>query len=50
MVAAAQYELARLLPDARVVEIEGAGHESILSRPEEYVAAIEAYLDGDSDD
>lgn len=47
MHAAAQYELAGLLPGATVFEIEGAGHESILSRPEEYVAAVESFMDDD---
>lgn len=38
----AQYELARLLPDPMVVELEGAGHESILTRPDAYVDVIDA--------
>jgi pimeloyl-ACP methyl ester carboxylesterase len=39
-----QYELAALIGADRVVEIAGAGHESVLSHPEEYVAAIESFL------
>ena len=39
-----QYELAELIRAHRVVEIAGAGHESVLSHPEEYVAAIESFL------
>lgn len=42
-----QRRLAALLPDPRVVEIVGAGHESILSRPEEYVAALRVFLEGE---
>lgn len=42
-----QYELARLIAAKRVVEIDGAGHESVLSRPDEYVAAIESFLSED---
>ncbi len=39
-----QHELARLIQAERLVEIDGAGHESVLSRPAEYVAAIESFL------
>lgn len=39
-----QYDLAERIGAARVVEIPDVGHESILSRPEEYVAAIEGFL------
>lgn len=42
-----QRELAALVNANRVVEVAGAGHESILSRPNEYVAAITAFLSGD---
>ena len=42
-----QYELARLIDTERVVEIDGAGHESVLSRFDEYVAAIESFLSDD---
>ena len=42
-----QYELAELIAPERVVEIAGAGHESVMSRSEEYVAAIESFLDDD---
>jgi 3-oxoadipate enol-lactonase len=43
----AQRELAVLIDADQVVEVAGAGHESILSRPEEYVAAIRSFLSGD---
>ena len=39
-----QYELAELIGADRVVEITGAGHESVLSHPEEYAAAVESFL------
>ena len=39
-----QYELAELVGADPVVEILGAGHESVLSHPEDYVAAIESFL------
>jgi pimeloyl-ACP methyl ester carboxylesterase len=39
-----QYELAELIGADRVVEIPGTGHESVLSHPEEYIAAIESFL------
>lgn len=42
-----QRELAALIGADRVVEITGAGHESVLSRPEEYVAAVESFLTDD---
>lgn len=35
-----QRELASLLPEAHIVELPNAGHESILSQPQQYVAAI----------
>lgn len=37
----AQRELARLLPEARMVELEGAGHESILTRVDDYLHLID---------
>ena len=40
----AQRELASLMPEAEVVELAGAGHESILSRPEEYVDTIVRFV------
>ncbi len=40
-----QYELASLLPDADLVEIEGGYHESVLNRPREYVEAISRFVD-----
>lgn len=39
-----QYELAELIGANPVVEISGAGHESVLSHPEDYVVAIESFL------
>ncbi len=39
-----QYDLAERIDADRVVEIPGVGHESILSRPEVYVNAIEGFL------
>ncbi len=42
-----QYELANLIDPDRVVEIPGVGHESIMSRSEEYVAAIDSFLSDD---
>ena len=39
-----QYDLAGRIGAEQIVEIEGAGHESILSRPEVYVEAIEGFL------
>ena len=39
-----QQELASLMPDAEIVELPGAGHESILSRPEEYVDIIKRFV------
>jgi 3-oxoadipate enol-lactonase len=41
----AQLELAGLLPEARVVELDGAGHESILTRVDDYVDVIEAFTE-----
>ena len=41
-----QYELAALLTDPTVVEIAGSGHESIIARPDEYVAVIEQFVEG----
>jgi len=43
---AAQRELAGLLPGAMVVELEDAGHESILTRTDAYVAVIDALTSG----
>jgi len=40
-----QYELARLLPEAELVELDGGFHESVLNRPGEYVAAIGRFID-----
>jgi len=42
-----QYELAELIDPERTVEIAGAGHESVMSRPAEYVAALESFLTDD---
>ena len=41
-----QRDLAERVGAERIVEIEGAGHESVLSRPEVYVEAIEGFLLG----
>jgi pimeloyl-ACP methyl ester carboxylesterase len=40
----AQRELASLMPAAEIVRLPGAGHESILSRPEEYVGIIKRFV------
>ena len=40
----AQYELASLLPEAAVHEVLGAGHEAILTRPEEFIDVIETFV------
>lgn len=37
---------ARLLPDARVVAIAGAGHAPFLSHPERFVETVEGFVDG----
>lgn len=42
--APAQRELASLIPDARLLEIEGTGHEAVLSRPEDLAKAIESFI------
>jgi pimeloyl-ACP methyl ester carboxylesterase len=42
-----QNDLAERLTDPAVVCIEGAGHESILTRGLEYVAAIDSFLGSD---
>ena len=42
----AQRDLAARLADPVVIEIEDAGHASVLSRPEVYVKAIDEFLDG----
>jgi len=41
-----QYELAGLLDDPEIVELHGARHESILSRPREYVEALTRFAAG----
>jgi pimeloyl-ACP methyl ester carboxylesterase len=41
-----QRDLAERIGAERVVLIEGAGHESPLTRPDEYVRAITGFLDG----
>jgi len=43
--ASTQRELAELLIDSEVVELEGSGHEAILSRPDEFAAAIAEFAD-----
>ncbi|MDX2468483.1 MAG: alpha/beta hydrolase, partial [Acidimicrobiia bacterium] len=40
-----QYEMASLLPNAELVELEGGFHESVLNRPGEYVEAISRFVD-----
>lgn len=40
-----QYELASLIPDARVTEIIGARHEVVWSHPEEIIEALRSFLD-----
>jgi pimeloyl-ACP methyl ester carboxylesterase len=40
-----QYELAALLPDAEVIEIDGAGHEAILSRPAAFIDGITDFME-----
>jgi pimeloyl-ACP methyl ester carboxylesterase len=37
-------EFARLIPDARVLRIEGAGHLPMLEREDEFVRAVEEFL------
>jgi len=44
--ARAQHDLAGRLDNPTVVELEGVGHESVLSVPEEYIKAIDRFLDG----
>ena len=39
-----QYQLASYLPEARIHEMFGSGHEAILSRADEFVDAIEAFV------
>ena len=39
-----QYELLDLLPNARLVEIKGGRHESVLTHPEHFAAAIDEFL------
>ncbi len=43
--AAAQEELAGLIPGAVVIRLEGAGHEAILTRSGDFVRLLLAYLD-----
>jgi 3-oxoadipate enol-lactonase len=45
---AAQEELAELLPSAEVIRLEGSGHESILTRSEDFVGMLLGYLDAPS--
>ena len=40
-----QDELIDLLPDPEVVRLPDVGHESILARPEEFAAAVHAFLE-----
>jgi pimeloyl-ACP methyl ester carboxylesterase len=41
---AAQRELAALIPHADVIELTGAGHESILTRADEYLALLDKLM------
>lgn len=41
-----QRDLAARLDDPTVVTLEGVGHESVLSVPEEYIKAVDRFLDG----
>ena len=41
---AAQRRLAELLPDAEIVDLAGAGHEALISRAPEFVAAIRRFV------
>lgn len=43
---ASQYELASLLDECEVVELVGANHDSILTRPDDYSTAIERFAGG----
>lgn len=43
VVPAAQYDLAARLPNATVIELSGARHESIINRAEEYAAAVSGF-------
>jgi len=38
-----QYELARLLPQAELVEIEGGFHESVMNHADEYIEVISRF-------
>lgn len=42
-----QHEMAALLPDAEVIELDGGLHESVLNRPHEYIEAITRFLEGE---
>jgi pimeloyl-ACP methyl ester carboxylesterase len=37
--------MAQQIPDARYVEIAGAGHLSMLEQPDAFVAALKTFLD-----
>jgi 3-oxoadipate enol-lactonase len=39
-------DIARRIPGAKLVEIEGAGHLSNLDRPDEFNAALRSFLEG----
>jgi pimeloyl-ACP methyl ester carboxylesterase len=45
---ATQEELAALVPGAKVVRLDDAGHESILTRPDVYIALLLGMLDGEA--
>jgi pimeloyl-ACP methyl ester carboxylesterase len=41
----AQYEMAGLLPDAELIELEGGLHESVMNRPYEYIDLITRFVE-----
>ncbi len=41
----AQHDLAARLDDPVVIELEGARHDSVIARPEDYIKAIDAFLE-----
>ena len=42
---AAQYEMARLLPNAELIEFDGGLHESVLNRPSDYLEVITRFVE-----
>ena len=41
---ATMYEFAELIPDAKVIILEGAGHVSMVDKPAEFAASIQAFM------